>query len=188
MPAGALGAKDYSKASTGCDIKEFCNQEGWAVSSLRNKIAIIAGASSSIGYAGAKLLAQEGAKVVIGARRPAEIEALVLEIIAEDGEAVTLAGDSTDESYAKALVRTAVEQFGGLDIAFNNAGVMAPMGATEISLTEWRRTLDTNLTSAFLAAKYQIPARSVLYLASDLSSFTTGSALLVEGGISVNRT
>lgn len=251
---------------------------------LTDKVAIIGGASSGIGFATAKLFAREGAKVVVGARRQAELDTLVSEIIADGGEAVALAGDVTEEAYADALVRTAIDCFGGVDVAFNNAGTIAPMGVTtEISLPDWRRALDTNLTSAFLAAKYQIPAmivrgggsliftstfvgytaafpgiaayaasksgligltqslavefgsqnirvnallpgatdtamyremnntaaardfitslyplrriasaeeiaRSVVYLASDASSFTTGSALLVEGGVSVNRT
>jgi NAD(P)-dependent dehydrogenase (short-subunit alcohol dehydrogenase family) len=197
-----------------------------------------------------------------------------------------VAGDVRDEALAKALVETAIDRFGGLDAAFNNAGwtgEMAPF--PDVSLAGWRETLDTNLTSAFLGAKYQVPAmiergggslvftstfvghtvgfpgmaayaaakagliglvqviavefgaqgiranailpsgtdtpanvanapgaapetrafieglhalkrlaapeeiaRSVLYLVSDASSFTTGVALLVDGGVSINRT
>ena len=188
----------------------------------------------------------------------------------------------TDEAHAKALVELAVEKFGGLDIAFNNAGSTGEMGAsTAISADGWRSTVDSNLTGAFLGAKHQIPAMlergggsliftssfvgytvgmpqmaayaaakagligltqvlaaeygpkgvrvnallpggtdtpaatfktpeewafveglhalkrvarpeeiawSALYLASDASSFTTGTALLADGGVSINRT
>ena len=188
----------------------------------------------------------------------------------------------TDEAHAKALVELAVEKFGGLDIAFNNAGSTGEMGAsTAVSADGWRSTVDGNLTGAFLGAKHQIPAMlergggsliftssfvgytvgmpqmaayaaakagligltqvlaaeygpkgirvnallpggtdtpaatfktpeewafveglhalkrvarpeeiawSALYLASDASSFTTGTALLADGGVSINRT
>lgn len=126
---------------------------------LANKIAIVTGASSGIGRATAKLFAEEGAKVVVAARRQAELDALVAEIEEADGTAVALAGDVRDEAYAKALVDLAVEKFGGLDIAFNNVGAVGAMGPiSELSLKGWRETLDANLTSAFLGAKYQVPA------------------------------
>lgn len=95
---------------------------------LANKIAIVTGASSGIGRASAKLFAEEGAKVIVAARRQAELDALVAEIEDNDGAAIALAGDVRDEAYAKALVDLAVEKFGGLDIAFNNAGAVGRMG------------------------------------------------------------
>ncbi|MER8413444.1 MULTISPECIES: SDR family oxidoreductase [unclassified Mesorhizobium] len=126
---------------------------------LANKIAIVTGASSGIGRASAKLFAEEGAKVIVAARRQAELDTLVAEIEDNDGAAIALAGDVRDEAYAKALVDLAVEKFGGLDIAFNNAGAVGRMGPiSDLPLEGWRETLDTNLTSAFLGAKYQVPA------------------------------
>ncbi|MFL1485863.1 SDR family oxidoreductase [Marinobacter sp. LN3S78] len=250
---------------------------------LSNKVAIVTGASAGIGYASARLFAREGASVVVGARRQQELEALVREIEAEGGQAVALAGDVRDEDYARALVDMATEAFGGLDIAFNNAGVLGAMGpASDMSRGDWDEVLTTNLTGAWLGAKYQLPAmvargggsllftssfvghtagmpgmaayaaskaglvgltqvlavehgaqgirvnallpggtdtdaartfadspeamdmvrglhalkriaspediaQSALYLASDAASFTTGSAMLVDGGVSVNR-
>lgn len=126
---------------------------------LANKIAIVTGASSGIGRASAKLFAEEGAKVIVAPRRQAELDTLVAEIADADGIAIALAGDVRDEAYAKALVDLAVEKFGGLDIAFNNAGAVGRMGPiSDLPLEGWRETLDTNLTSAFLGAKYQVPA------------------------------
>ncbi len=126
---------------------------------LSNKVAIITGASSGIGYASAKLFAREGAKVVVAARRRPELDALVEEITQTGGDAVALAGDVKDEAFAQALVELATAQFGGLDVAFNNAGTMGEVRATpDVSLSEWEDTIRTNLTSAFLGAKYQIPA------------------------------
>ena len=129
------------------------------MTALSNKVAIITGASSGIGYATAKLFAREGAKVVIAARRQVELDTLVDEITQAGGYAIALAGDVKDETFAKALVELAIGHFGGLDIAFNNAGTIGAMGATpDVSLAGWEDTIKTNLTSAFLGVKYQIPA------------------------------
>jgi NAD(P)-dependent dehydrogenase (short-subunit alcohol dehydrogenase family) len=127
---------------------------------LAGKVAIVTGASAGIGYATAKLFAREGAKVVVAARRQPELQTLVAEINEAGGSAVALAGDVKDEAYAKALVDVATSQFGGLDIALNNASTLGDLAATvpELSLSSWDDTLATNLTSAFLGAKYQIPA------------------------------
>lgn len=128
------------------------------MSRLSGKVAIVTGASSGIGRATARLFAKEGAKVVVGARREAELAELVREIKAAGGEAVALAGDVQSEQYAKDLVATAVKQFGRLDIAFNNAGTIGPAGpTTEIAEKDWTSALAVNLTSAFLGAKHQIP-------------------------------
>lgn len=126
---------------------------------LANKVAIVTGASSGIGRATARLFALEGAKVVVSARRKDELDSLVREIEADGGHAVALAGDIRSEGLAKDLVDAAVQRFGGLDVAFNNAGSLGAMGPIgDIPLDGWNDTLHTNLTSAFLYAKYQVPA------------------------------
>jgi NAD(P)-dependent dehydrogenase (short-subunit alcohol dehydrogenase family) len=125
---------------------------------LQGKVAIITGASSGIGRVTAKLFAEHGAKVVVGARREAELASLVAEITADGGEAIAIAGDVKSEEYAKSLVALAVKSFGKLDIAFNNAGTLGEQGpTTDISEQGWNDTLAVNLTSAFLSAKHQIP-------------------------------
>ena len=124
---------------------------------LESKVAIVTGASSGIGYATAKLFAREGAKTVVGARREAELKKLVEEIKADGGEAVAMAGDVQSEEFAKSLVAAAIDRFGRLDVAFNNAGTIGETGpSTSVSKKGWDDTLAINLTSAFLGAKHQI--------------------------------
>jgi len=128
---------------------------------LANKVAIITGASSGIGLAAAKLFAAEGAKVVLSGRRQAALDAVIQEINRSGGEAVSVVGDVRDEDVSRRLVEEAVNRFGDLDIAFNNAGGTGATGpVADMPLEAWRETIDNNLTSAFLGAKYQIPAIS----------------------------
>jgi NAD(P)-dependent dehydrogenase (short-subunit alcohol dehydrogenase family) len=130
-----------------------------AMGTLSGKVAIVTGASSGIGRATARLFAREGAQLVVTARRQALLDELVSEIRNDGGEAVAVAGDVKDDALMRALVETAHARFGGLDIAFNNAGTIGPMEPfAQVSLADWRETLETNLTSAFLAAKFQAPA------------------------------
>lgn len=251
---------------------------------LKGKVALITGASSGIGYHAARLFAAEGAQLVLSGRRQDALDSLVSDIEADGGQALAIAGDARDEACARALVAAAVESFGGLDIAFNNAGCTgAPTPVAQLALDDWNEVIGTNLTAAFLGAKHQLPAmvargggsiiftssfvgttvgfpgmgayaaskaaltglmqviaveygvhgiranallpggtdtpmgrasastpearafaeslhvmkrlarpeeiaRSALFLASDASAFTTGSCLMADGGVSINRT
>ncbi len=125
---------------------------------LEGKTIIITGASSGIGAAAALLFATEGANVVLGARRSIELETLVEKINHGGGRAVFAAGDVKDEGYAEALVELATKEFGALDGAFNNAGIVGAMQpAPDMSVGNWNDVISVNLTAAFLAAKAQIP-------------------------------
>jgi len=126
---------------------------------LQDKVAIITGASSGIGYATARLFAKEGAKLILTARREALLQELTAGIINEGGQAVYLAGDISKDDHVEALVQLALKRFGKLDIAFNNAGTLGASAPTEsLTVEQWSETINTNLTSSFLCAKHQIPA------------------------------
>lgn len=126
---------------------------------LDGKTIIITGASSGIGAAAARLFAAEGANVVLGARREERLAALSTEITEAGGRAAYAAGSVADPAYAARLVALAEEKFGGLDGAFNNAGITGPLGPVpEMTQETWDEVLSVNLTGAFLAAKHQIPA------------------------------
>lgn len=121
---------------------------------LDNKTIIIAGASSGIGRAAAVLFAREGARLVLGARRAQELEAITAEIVANGGSATFLARDVTDEAYSLALVERAITEFGGLDGAFNNVGTMGDNCPIPDRTTEnWHSVIEANLTSAFFAGR-----------------------------------
>lgn len=126
---------------------------------LNEKTIIVTGASSGIGAAAARLFAANGAKLVLGARRAGMLESIVEEIVSAGGDAVSLAGDVGDGTYAAALVELAEKRFGGLDGAFNNAGMVGEMGPLpDMTAENWHQVLNTNLTSGYFAAKHQIPA------------------------------
>ena len=125
---------------------------------LDGKTIIITGASSGIGAAAASLFAGEGANVVLGARRDHLLKDLAARITEAGGKAAWLAGDVCEEAFAKDLVDLAVSRFGRLDGAFNNAGTTGELGPIpDMSADNWHQVLATNLTSAFHAAKHQIP-------------------------------
>lgn len=127
---------------------------------LQHKTIIITGASSGIGAAAARLFASEGANLVLGARRRAELDRLADEINARSaGRAIAVPGDVGNADYARALVEHAQDSFGGLDGAFNNAGIVGDMKPiNEMTLDNWNLVISVNLTAAFLAAQAQIPA------------------------------
>lgn len=126
---------------------------------LENKVAIITGASSGIGLAAARLFAAEGAALVLNARRQENLQAVVEEITGAGGRAYAVAGDVGEDETHRRMIEVARDMFGGLDIAFNNAGSVGPYKPlAEVMPEEWAEVLAVNLTGAFLGARRQIPA------------------------------
>lgn len=127
--------------------------------SLENKVAIITGAGSGIGKAAAELFAKAGAKVVISDINEQHGNSAVEEIKQNGGEAFFVKADSSKPEDNEALVRQAMQQYGALDIAVNNAGIGGPLGLTgEYPIDGWQKVIDINLSGVFYGMRYQIPA------------------------------
>jgi NAD(P)-dependent dehydrogenase (short-subunit alcohol dehydrogenase family) len=121
---------------------------------LTGKVAVITGGASGIGLATARRFVAEGARVVIGDIDPTAGQA------AADAVGVTFAAvDVTNEQQVIALFQAAVDTYGGLDIAFNNAGISPPDDDSILTtgIEAWRRVQEVNLTSVYLCCKYAIP-------------------------------
>ncbi|MEV0536274.1 SDR family oxidoreductase [Kitasatospora sp. NPDC050463] len=126
---------------------------------LAGKVALVTGASSGIGEAAAKALAAQGASVVLAARRRSELDRVAGEITAAGGAAIAVTADVTVDEDVAAAVRAAEQHYGGLDIAFNNAGTLGTPGLVADQKPEaWTEDLGRVLTSVFLSMRHEIPA------------------------------
>lgn len=125
---------------------------------LAGKVAIITGAGAGIGRATALRMAAEGARVVVADRDAEGCDETVRMIRDDGGEAIAIATDVTSEEQIKAMVSGTVEQYGRLDIAFNNAGIEGnPAPTAEYDVQTWNQVIQVNLTGVFLCMKYQLP-------------------------------
>jgi NADP-dependent 3-hydroxy acid dehydrogenase YdfG len=124
---------------------------------LTGSVALVTGASSGIGEATARLLAEQGATVSLVARRADRLEALADEIRAEGGTALALEADVTQRGAAETAVERTVEELGGLDVLVNNAGVMLLGPIADAPLEEWERMVQVNVLGLFYCAKAALP-------------------------------
>lgn len=115
------------------------------MSGIENKVVLITGASSGIGEATARLLAKQGAHVVLGARRTERLEALVDEIAGDGGSARYRRLDVTKREDMAAFVAFAVATFGRVDVIVNNAGVMPLSRLDALKVEEWDQMIDVNI-------------------------------------------
>src|SRR5262245_46046410 len=126
-------------------------------SNIEDKVVVITGASSGIGESTARLLADNGAKVVLGARRKDRIDALVKDIAIKGGCALASKTDVTNRSDVEALVQSATDKHGRIDVIVNNAGIMpiAPMAALKVD--EWDRMIDVNIKGLLYGVAAVLP-------------------------------
>jgi NAD(P)-dependent dehydrogenase (short-subunit alcohol dehydrogenase family) len=123
-----------------------------------NKVALVTGGGSGIGEAACRALAREGAAIAVVDYRSEAAEAVAQAIRDSGGRALAIAADVRREPDVSSAVQRTVAEFGGLHVVFANAGIngmQCPI--EEMTLEEWRATIDTNLTGTFLTIKHAIP-------------------------------
>lgn len=124
---------------------------------LKDKVAIITGASSGIGEATARALAKEGAKVVLAARRVERLEKLKSGIESGGGNAIVVKTDVVNRDKLENMAQEALKAFGKIDILINNAGLMPLSFMKNLHVEEWERMVDVNLKGALYAIAAVLP-------------------------------
>lgn len=124
---------------------------------LRDRVALVTGASSGIGAGIAELLGREGARVALAARRLAELEAVAARIEAGGGTAKPIAVDLRDDGALARLVETTVHELGPVDVLANNAGYAVWKSLEETSISEWDATFGVNVRAAALLSAAVLP-------------------------------
>ena len=125
---------------------------------LKGRVAVVTGGNGGIGLGMARGMAAAGAAIVVAGRNREKSARAVTELEGLGARAVAIEVDVTDEASVTALVRAAAERWGRLDVLVNNAGTNIRKQPQDLTLDEWRRVLDTNLTSAFLASRAAYPS------------------------------
>ena len=124
---------------------------------LTGKVALVTGASAGIGQACARLLAQEGARLVLTARRQERLDQLAQEAEKLGTKAIGVIGDAREEATAIKTVEAAIQSFGQIDILINNTGVGNYKNLVDTSAEEYDDMMDTNVRSTFLFTRHAVP-------------------------------
>ncbi|WP_306151294.1 SDR family oxidoreductase [Roseovarius sp. MMSF_3281] len=124
---------------------------------IKGKVIVITGASSGMGEATARDLAAKGAKVALGARRLDRLDGIVKDITDAGGEAIAVATDVTKREDVQALVDTARDSFGRVDVIFNNAGLMPLSPLESLRIDEWDQMIDVNMKGTLYGIAAALP-------------------------------
>ncbi|TKD70668.1 SDR family oxidoreductase [Pseudalkalibacillus hwajinpoensis] len=142
------------------------------------KVAVITGGGSGIGEATAKRFAQEGMRVCLLDLKEDRAERVRDEIVSDGGEAFVLDVDVSDEERVTEALKTVKQEWGRIDVLFNNAGINGTLNSIEeMKVEEWDQTIHTNLRSTFLMVKHSIP-----YMKEN------GGSIIITSSINGNRT
>jgi NAD(P)-dependent dehydrogenase (short-subunit alcohol dehydrogenase family) len=155
---------------------------------LKDKVALITGASQGLGRALALAFAREGARVVVNARSEDSVRPVAGEVEDAGAEVLAVAADVSKGADVERLVGESVERFGKIDVLVNNAGLLGPRVAIEdYPEDEWRRIIDANLTGPFLVSKATIPYLSVGASSINLVRGVSGEGRAEWGAYSVSK-
>jgi len=136
----------------------FLQPQVWVMSvGIEGKVVVITGASSGLGAAAARHLADQGARVVLAARRTERLQALADEITESGGDALPVTTDVTERDQVQALVDAAVEEFGRIDVMLNNAGVMPASRLDRLNVDEWDQMIDVNVKGVLYGIAATLP-------------------------------
>ncbi|SDT28112.1 SDR family NAD(P)-dependent oxidoreductase [Microterricola viridarii] len=146
---------------------------------LADKNAIVTGGAGGIGRATALAFAAEGARVAVVDLRADAADAVAAEIRANGGSAIAVAADVSSEADIQRVIATTLAEFGGVDVVFNNAGIIRRTTAVETTAEEWDLVFGVNVKSIFLMCKHIVP---VMAAAGGGSIVNTGSGWGLKGG------
>lgn len=124
---------------------------------LEGKVAIVTGATSGMGRASAKLFAAEGAKVVVTGRNEERAKEVVDDIKAAGNEAIYVIADMSDLDDVKKIFDTTMEEYGTVDILFNNAGMLSMSPLMDLTIEEWNKIFNVNVTSSLVLTQLVAP-------------------------------
>lgn len=143
--------------------------------SVVNRVVLITGASSGIGEATARVLADNGAIVVLGARRTERLQKIAADIRARGGIAEYRSLDVTSKEDVKAFVTFAKEKFGRVDVIFNNAGVMPVSPMNALKTDEWDRIIDVNIKGVLNGIAAALPVMEAQGSGHIINTASTGA-------------
>ena len=124
---------------------------------IKDKIVVVTGASSGLGEATARLLSAQGATVVLGARRADRLQSLAKDLESRGGKALALTTDVTRREQVKALVDSAVQTYGRIDVMINNAGLMPQAPLERLKVDEWEQMIDVNIKGVLYGIAAALP-------------------------------
>ena len=124
---------------------------------IKDKIVVVTGASSGLGEATARLLSAQGATVVLGARRADRLQSLAKNLESRGGKALALTTDVTRREQVKALVDSAVQTYGRIDVMINNAGLMPQAPLERLKVDEWEQMIDVNIKGVLYGIAAALP-------------------------------
>ncbi|MEM8532850.1 MAG: SDR family oxidoreductase [Chloroflexota bacterium] len=150
---------------------------------VENKVIAITGASSGIGEASATLLAEHGAKVLLGARRTEKLEKLVAEIRHRGGSAAYQTVDVSDREQVQAFIHFAKDTFGRVDVVFNNAGVMPLSSMNALKVEEWDRMIKVNIVGVLNGIAAGLPIMEAQGGGQFITTASIGAHSVVPTGV-----